>query len=182
MTNRLSIVDIFLFKAKDKKVFLAALIIIGLVFSLPFILSINDLWTYIQGTLLVHSNRFVQGRPFLFYISYFYKIEFFQIIPFKTYSLLASISGWLLVTILYLTNKLRDKYGLALMSFLAFYLFTPVFNRTYFLWFLPVFIISAYKLFENKHKWAFYLTLLVFFAFAGWYLVQWEDGFHVWRP
>ncbi len=173
---------VFLLKAGDKKKLILSMGLVGLFFSLPFMTSWQNLLTYIQGTLLVHGERFVQGRPFLYYISYFYNIEFFQIVPFKVYSLLAGFSGWVLVVILYFSKKVKDKFILALIPFLTFYLFTPVFNRTYFLWFLPIFLVAVYKIFEKKYRWAFYLTLILFFSFAGWYLLQWKDGFHIWHP
>ena len=173
---------VMLLKAKKKKAFLAAGLLVGLLVSIPFLNSFDNFFTYLNGTLGVHQNRFVQGRPFLFYISYFYKIEIFQIIPFKVYTLLASFLGWVLATLAYLLKIVKNRYVLALIPFLTFYLFTPVFNRTYFMWFIPIYTMACYKMFKEKHKYLFYISQIVFFAFAGWYLLQWEDGFHIWHP
>lgn len=176
------IFPVIVLKAKDKKAFLLAGTLVGLAISLPFLTSWHDLTTYLNGTLFVHQNRFVQGRPFLFYVSYFYNIELFQIIPFGVYTLLASFSGWLIASLAYVLKITKDKYVLALIPFLTFYLFTPVFNRTYFIWFIPIFSIAMFRMFEQKYRYLFYLSLLIFYIFASWYLLQWKDGFHIWHP
>jgi len=155
--------------------------LIGIAISIPFFRSVDDFKTYLAGTIGVHSNRFVQGRPFLYYISYFYKIEFFRIISFKTYTFLATFAGWIVLTILYLLKWIKNRYAMAIIPFLSFYLFTPVLNRTYLVWFIPFLILGAYDLFK-KHKWAYYVTLISFWSFYSWYLVQWQDGFHIWHP
>jgi len=173
---------VMLLCAKNKKGFLLAGMLVGLLLSLPFLKNLDDFMTYLNGTLLVHQTRFVQGRPFLYYISYFYHVEFFRMVPFGIYTLLASLSGTLIGFLLYYFRKLRDKYILSLIPFLGFYLFTPVFNRTYFLWFIPIFLMATSKMFEYKHRWLFYVSQIAFFIFAGWYLLQWHDGFHVWHP
>jgi hypothetical protein len=173
---------IFLLKAKNKFVFIAAGIIIFLVFSIPFFRSIQDFVTYIQGSLLVHGNRFVQGRPFLYYIAYFYRIEFFRIIPFKFYSISAIVTGWAWPFVLRIRGFITDKYKQAIFPFLSFYILTPVLNRTYLVWAIPFFLIGSYMFFEKRHKWAFYVINLVYWVFAYWYLIQWKDGFHIWRP
>lgn len=179
---------IFLLKSKNKLKFLGAGLIIALAVSLPFLRSLTDFTTYIKGSLLVHGERFIQGRPFLYYIRYYYKIELFELIPFKVYTLLASFSGWAVVAILYFKKWVTDKYTLAIVPFLTFYLFTPVLNRTYLIWFIPVYIIGSYNFFVQRGiggKWGkalFYLSLLGYYAFYYWYLAQWKDGFHIWHP
>jgi hypothetical protein len=173
---------IMFIKSKNRLGFLLAGMMVGIFVSLPFLKSLQDVFTYLNGTILVHQNRYIQGRPFLFYISYYYDIELFQIIPFKVYTLLASFSGSVVALVLYATKKVRDKYILSLIPFLSFYLFTPVFNRTYFIWFIPIFIMAMFRLFEHKLKPLYYITMLLLFIFAGWYLAQWKDGFHIWHP
>ncbi len=173
---------VMLIKSKNKVDFVVAGLLVGLFISLPFMTSWDNFMIYLYGTLGVHENRFIQGQPFLFYISYYYKIELFQVIPFKIYTLLASFSGWVIATAAYYLKLVKDKYILALIPFLAFYLFTPVFNRTYFMWFIPIYTTACYKMFENKHRALFYLSQLVFFVFACWYLIQWEVGFHLDHP
>ncbi len=176
------IFPVVILKSKNKIAFLLSGVMVGILISLPFLKSPQDFMTYLNGTLFVHQNRFIQGRPFLFYISYFYKIELFQIIPFGVYSLVASFSGWVLATIAYLSKKISNKYILSLIPFLTFYLFTPVFNRTYFMWFIPIYVTSMFDIFEKKRRILFYLSQILFFSFASWYLIQWVDGFHIWHP
>ncbi len=179
---------IFFLKSKSKFNFLAAGAIIGLFVSIPFL---NDLETYIRGAVLIHSERFIQGRPFLFYISYFYKVEFFQIVPFKIYTYLASFSGWIVTTLIILIDKKKhfsDKYLLCTVAFLLFYLFTPVLNRTYLIWFLPLFIVATYKITKNIGKNVYmhaiynFLIISFYWLFYYEYLKIWKDGFHIWRP
>lgn len=155
---------------------------IGLLISLPFLTSFENFRTYIEGTLLVHGKRFVQGRPFLYYISYFYKIELFRIISFKTYTMLASFAGWVVLTILNWRKIITNKYTMALIPFLGFYLFTPVLNRTYLIWFIPILTLSIHNTLKNRFKYMFYVVMTVFYTFYSWYLIQWEDGFHIWHP
>jgi hypothetical protein len=185
------IFPVMLIKAKSKRDFLLAGIITGLFFALPFITNIQDLMLLLKGSIFVHSERYIQGRPFLFYISYFYKVELFQIIPFTVYTLLASFSGWVISSLLYFLKWLRDKYSLALIPFLTFYLFTPVLNRTYLIWFIPLFISGVWRCLDSKKRleskpWLkvalFSLILVTYWGFYFWYLVQWKDGFHIWRP
>lgn len=180
------LLPIYLINCKSLKEafkFIGAGIIMFLFISLPFILKgPHDFMDYLKGALLVHGERFVQGRPYLYYISYYYKIEFFQIIPFKLYTYLASFSGWLVVTLIWLKFKYTEKYSLSIVPFLTFYLFTPVLNTTYTVWFLPVFILGLFELFQKRFKWAYYVILLAWYAFMWWYLVQWKQGFHIWHP
>jgi hypothetical protein len=173
---------IFLLKAKNKLIFIVTGIIIYLVFSIPFFRSVQDLITYIQGSLLVHGDRFVQGRPYLYYIAYYYHIEFFRIVPFKFYSISAIITGWIWPFILKIKNFITDKYKLAVFPFLSFYILTPVLNRTYIVWAIPFFLTGSYMFFEKKHKWAFYVVNIAYCTFTYWYLKQWKDGFHIWHP
>jgi hypothetical protein len=161
--------------------FLLAGLGVAILISLPFLRSFEDFMTYLNGSIFIHSGRFVQGRPVLYYISYYGKIEFFRIIPFTTYTLLASFSGWLVLIFLKLKNWVKDRYVMSIIPFLGFYLFTPVFNRTYIIWFIPLFVLGTLKLFENKRI-LFYVVNILFYVVTSWYLIQWEDGFHIWHP
>lgn len=164
--------------AKNKKVFLGYSLITGFILSLPFILSIQDVQTYIQGTLLVHSERSLQGRPFLFYLSYLIDFEFIQTIPFYIYTNLASFSGWAISIILYFYYKVKDKFILTTLPLLSFYLFTPVLNRTYLLWAMPLFIFMAIRISEKKNKYLYYVLISLYYLFYLWYLAEWDKGFH----
>jgi hypothetical protein len=181
-TFPLILLPIMLFKTKDKKSFIISVLIVGLVVSLPFMNSLDNFVTYLNGAVLIHSQRFIQGRPFLFYISYFYKIEFFQIIPFKVYTLLALFGGWVVCSLLYLKKVVRNEYILSLIAFTIFYVFTPVLNRTYLLWFLPIFSVGLYYIIEKRYIYLYYIATLSFWLFYYYYLIGWKDGFHIWRP
>lgn len=184
----------FINSSNRKKFFLAAAIV-GLFMSLPFMGSISEFTTYLKGSVFVHGDRFVQGRPFLFYLSYWKSIEFFQIVPIGIYTALAGFGGWLAVMIVRLLGWVKDKFVLSIIPFLVFYLFTPVLNRTYLLWFLPVFIVGLFNVAhgytspEGKNffakigfrhsKYLYYIILVVYWLFYYWYLAQWKDGFHI---
>lgn len=175
---------IFLLKTKDKLTFVLTGILVYLTFSFPFMLSLSEFLTYLQGSFLVHGDRFVQGRPFLYYVSWFYRIEFFRIIPFKVYTVLSMITGFIISFFVLEVRPMFNKYVLSAIAFVTFYLFTPVLNRTYLLWGLPIFLIGGYTFFSKKPalKPLFYITLTFWWAFCYWYLFQWRDGFHIWHP
>jgi len=182
-TFPLVLFPIFLFKSKNKLQFLASVALIGVVISLPFMTSVEDFTTYLRGALLVHEERFVQGRPFLFYISYFYHVEFFQIVPFQVYTYLAMFSGWVVSSAVYLLKWIRDKYALSIIPLALFYVFTPVLNRTYLIWLIPILVVGLYNLVSGKkYMWFYYAVLGFYWGFYYWYLVPWKDGFHIWRP
>src|SRR3972149_5315297 len=174
---------LLLLRARDKKRFLLACGIASLAIIAPFLRTPDDLLTMLNGSVLIHSVRELQGRPFLFYISYYLHIEFFQIVPLKIYSILASFGGWLLAFFVYFKKKTLNIYVLGVIPFLIFYLFTPVLNRTYLIWFIPIFCIAAYNpSLKSRNNLLFYIFIISFYIFYSWYLIQWEDGFHVWRP
>lgn len=171
------LLPLFLIKANKKWVFIISGALIGLVLSIPFLSSWENFMTYLNGSILVHGDRHMQGRPFLFYISYLLSIEFFQIVPLKIYTYLATFSGWVVVSLLLMRDKIIDKYVLATIPFILFYIFTPVLNRTYLLWFMPIAIIGLTKLF--KKDFYIYAIYLAFYGFYWWYLSIWVDGFHI---
>lgn len=163
----------------DKKLLLTICIVMGFVFSIPFLHSFEDFITMLKGSLFVHGGRDIQGRPFLFYLSYYYGIELFQIIPLRVYSFL-SILGGVVLSLSMLVFKKGSVYLVTALTFLNFYLFTPVFNRTYLLWALPFYIIAAFEVFKNKK--VAYVFILFYWFFFYWYLDQWIDGFHITKP
>jgi hypothetical protein len=189
------ILPVMLINSSNRKKFFLSAAIVGLFMSLPFMGSISEFTTYLKGSVFVHGDRFVQGRPFLFYLSYWKSIEFFQIVPIGIYTALASFGGWLAVIIVRLLGWVKDKFALSIIPFLVFYLFTPVLNRTYLLWFLPVFIVGLFnvaygytspggknffaKVGFRHSKYLYYIILVVYWLFYYWYLAQWKDGFHI---
>ena len=174
---------LFIIKSNEKKDFIIACAVVFLAISAPLLTSMDNVITYIKGSLLVHSSRVLQGRPFLFYLSYYGKIELFRIIPLSVYSAMATYFGWLLIIAGRYMLKIHDNYLLASISALNFLLFTPVLNRTYLLWFLPIFIIASYNIAKHfKKLFLFYFIVGGYWIFCYWYLFQWRDGFHVWHP
>ena len=96
-------------------------------------------------------------------------------------------------------KSINGKYALSIFPFLGFYLLTPVLNKTYMLWWLPVFILGVFEIFKSsewvnsgfklemsKRKYLAeiavalpYLVILSFYAFYFWYLSFWGYGIHV---
>lgn len=177
-TYALVLLPIFFLLSKNKKDFILSGLIVGIFFSLPFMKSFNDFYNYIYGSLFVHSGREIQGRPFLFYLSYWLDLEFIQIIPVKIYSSLAMFGSWAIILVSYFFLKIKDKYILGTIAAFNFYLFTPVLNRTYLIWFLPVIIFGAYSLSRIKKSYLFYLITISYFLLFYFYLREWNLGFH----
>lgn len=185
---------LFLLRSKKAWKFLAAGFLVALTFSLPFMRSWQDFWIYVQGALLVHGDRFIQGRPFLQYIAWYGQIEFFRIIPFGFYSLSSIFSGWVLIFFNKILMKIKElqklslegKYAISALPFLSFYALTPVLNRTYLLWGIPFFLLGSYEIFGvSKKRWKkalYYALNISYWIFCYWYLAQWKDGFHIWHP
>jgi len=175
------LLPIFFFRAKDKIKFLTWFIIPFIVVSIPFL---YDPVMYIKGALLVHSNRSIQGKPFLHTISFKTNLEFIRVVPLTVYTSLSVFGGWVLVTINELVKKKHifvSKYKYSLVPFLIFYMFTPVFNKTYLLWALPIVILGSYALVNEMKKpmWLFYILVGIFYLFYLYYLSIWGYGLHV---
>jgi len=177
-TFPLIFLPLFLLETKEKQKFLLAAFIVGVASSLPFMKNLEYFIDYIRGSLLVHGSRDIQGRPFLFYFSYWFDIELIQVIPHKIYSFLAMFGSWAIILFFYYYFKIKDIYILGSLAALNFYIFTPVLNRTYLLWFFPVFILGAYKLGLKKNYYLFYIVLGSFYALYYFYLKDWGLGFH----
>lgn len=174
---------IFIYKARSKLKFIGVGAFIALLSSLPFMKSLEDFRYYIQGAVLVHGDRKIQGRPFLYFISYYLHIVILRYVPIMLYSRVAllgamAVSAWGVLR----TNL--DKYVLSTLAFIFFYIFTPVLNSTYLLWFLPVYAVAAFSLSQkSKYPKVFYTLCLVgLWLFYFWYLSIWDEGFHNWRP
>lgn len=155
--------------------------LIGFALSIPFLGSWDDFMTYLNGAVFVHEERFVQGRPFLWFISYYGKVELVRIIPVKFYVYASILSAWLFTGIAYFFFKIKEKYLLAAVCLALFYFFTPVLNRTYMLWIMPVYAITMYGVLGRKLL-LYYLSLLSYWVFYYVYIYYWKEGFHIWRP
>lgn len=170
---------LFMFKAKKPLKFLFWGFLVAGIFSIPFMKSIPDFLTYIRGALLVHGDRFVQGRPFLYYLSYATKIEFFQIIPFSFYSLGSIFSGWIILLFSKYKKRINDQFTASVLPFASFYLIAPVLNRTFLIWWIPFLLIGLYNYFTPRNKPVyFYILASLVWLFLYWYLDQWSYGFH----
>jgi hypothetical protein len=176
---------LFFFRSKNKLKFLLSSGITLLAVSFPFL---SDPQLYLRAALLSHSERFVQGKPFLFLLSYKQKIELIRVIPFDSYAFMSIASGWLITTFEYLRlpfekiknfyKRFESKYASAVLPFIGFYIFTPVLNKTYLLWVMPILALGAYEFFKEKKFW-YYVTLGIFYLFYFKYLSGWGYGLHV---
>ncbi len=172
---------LFLLKAHKPLKLMASSALVGLALSIPFFRSWDDFMTYLNGAVFVHGDRFVQGRPFLFFISYYGKVELVQIIPIKFYVYASILSAWLFTGTAHFLFKIKEKYLLAAVCLGLFYFFTPVLNRTYMLWLMPVYAIALYGVLGRRLL-LYYLSLLSYWVFYYVYIYYWREGFHIWRP
>ncbi len=172
---------LFLLKAQKPLKLVASSALVGVFLSLPFLRSWYDFTTYLNGAVFVHGERIVQGRPFLWFISYYGKVELVRVIPIKYYVYASMFAGWLFTAIAFLIFKIKEKYLLATVCLLFFYFFTPVLNRTYMLWLMPVYAIALYGVMEKKLL-LYYFSLLFYWGFYYVYLFYWKEGFHIWHP
>jgi len=167
---------LFIFKAKKPLRFLIAGFLTALLLSLPFITNWEDLLVYIQGTLLVHNERVIQGRPFLYLLSYLIHFEFIRVLPFSFYSIGSIVFGWVALCIIRVFSWVKDIYTASIIPFFIFYLLTPVLNRTYLIWWIPVLLIGFYNAFYKKIPVLFYVVSILLWGFLYWYLGIWDEG------
>lgn len=179
------LLPIIFLRSKNKFKFILAGIILFLVISIPFMKTYHDFNTYINGALLVHTTREVQGRPILTFISFFTRhvgINFWQTTKTAFYANLAILLPGIMGIYLYLKRRNMSIFQLTLLPILSYYLLTPVLNRTHVLWFLPILLIGFYefctKNYKNNLK-LFYLSTAVIFLLLCVYLKIWESGFHI---
>ncbi|MBD3366362.1 hypothetical protein GF360_03435 [candidate division WWE3 bacterium] len=170
---------IFFIKTKNKVKFLMVFGLVFLLISLPFLTSRSNIFYYIQGTFLVHGERFIQGRPFLSFLTLFTQkagLSFYQEKFTSLFSKIALLSGPMLTTILLLKDKNKNKYLLTATSFALYFLLTPVFNRTHFLWGFPFFLIALYRLTKIKKPMWTYVSWGGLYAAFFFYLLFWSKG------
>lgn len=175
---------LFLFKSKNKLKFLISGAVFAFIISIPFMASFQNFITYIQGSILVHGSREPQGRPLLGYLSFLINKSRYYVIFTQPLKYLSLIFGSIVSAFLYFKKKITDKYVLAFVCMLFFYLLTPVFMRTYLIWFLPLYAVGVYNFiysFKNKIKKNFevfyFLSLSLFWGFYAFYLSIWEESF-----
>lgn len=157
-----------LIKSKNYKKFLLGGFFTALIISLPFFKSFHDFSLMIVGSLLVHGERGIQGRPLLSMATLLlqnFGLSLYQAEYSKIYSLLALGGSFAIPVYLYFRKKVENIWVLILSSFTVYFLLAPVFNRTHSIWVLPFIFLGLLNIFKNNYK-KFYLSL------AAWYLIM----------
>ncbi len=173
------LLPIFIYHSKDWRKVLLAIFGVFLFISLPFVTNIADIYFYVKGTLLVHAERTIQGRPILSFITYYlqdYGVNFYQVRFASFYSSLALFAGPLVTLYLLLKRDIRDKYILTAVCFALYFLFTPVFNRTHIIWGLPFFMLGTYEYLHVNKKYYIYPMLVSFYIVLSFYTFYWYKG------
>lgn len=104
-TIPLIVLPLVFLATKRKIKFTIGFIFILMLLCIPFMVSMQDFTYFINGTLLVHGERGIQGRPILSFLSYYlypYGINFFQTDFSKVYSIMALLSAAVVTVIVYL--------------------------------------------------------------------------------
>lgn len=182
-TYPLILFPLFILNSKNKIKFILSGMLFALIISTPFAKSYDDLITYIQGSILVHSSRGVQGRPILTYLSFYLRglgINFLQSVYHNIYSSLSLLLPWTASIYMFLKNRNESIYKQSLLPVATYFLLTPVLNRTHLLWFLPVALMGLYETFSSK-KVYFYSTTVAIYIIMTLYLSQWNKGIHIYE-
>ncbi len=172
----LILLPLFLYKARKKLKFIASGFMTAFIIGIPFMNSMRDFSMFFKGSFLVHSDREVQGRPFIGSVVYLLKLKVYTSLSTKVLIYIATFSGWIYTIISYLRKKEINIYHVSLTCFTLFFVFTPVFTRTYILWLIPIYMLSIYQRFKSK-KVYFYIFLSIFYIFFYVYLRAWDQGF-----
>lgn len=178
-TFGLILLPLFLIRANNKIKFIVSGLVFGLIISIPFMTNLYDLNLYIQGSLLVHGERGIQGRPILTFLTYYLfnnsKFAFQQIFA-SVFSILALILPWIYI----IKKKGLNIYYISTIAFGLYYLITPVLNRTHLLWFLPIFLIaSGSNEISKGNILRGYFLVGLWFIVSSIYLKVWDKGFHI---
>ncbi|MBN1162632.1 DUF2029 domain-containing protein [Patescibacteria group bacterium] len=172
------LISIFLIKTKDLKKFILGGFLITILLSLPFITSVQDAMLYINGALLVHGSRSIQGRPFFGTFTYYlqdYGVNFYQAEFNEIYTMCALLGAQILPLYLFFKKKVNNIWILIITSFSVYYLFTPVLNRTHFIWGTPFIYLGSATIFKNKLK-KHFVSMTVLYVFLCFYLAIWNKG------
>jgi len=174
---------LFLLISKDKIKFLLGGGLIGLLISIPFMKSFEDFSTYINGSVFVHGQRKVQGRPLLTFISFYtqkYGINSNQPTYTAQYAYLALFVPWAISVIAFFKRKTQNIYSLSIPPIIIYIVLTPVFNRTHIVWFIPFLLLGVFYLFENLQH-MFYIIGTICFILVSGYLYIWNRGFPIYN-
>lgn len=170
---------LFLVKTKRKVKFLFIFLLVLMILSLPFLTSLQDIFYYINGAVLVHQDRTIQGRPILSFLTFFVQnlgVTFYQEFYPSIYSKISLFIGPILSLYLLVKKKVSNKYILTAITFACYFLLTPVFNRTHFLWGFPFFIITFYEITKGKKRVITYGLLVGLYLILTFYLLLWDKG------
>lgn len=171
------LLPLVLYHSKSRYKFLFWVGIVFVSISISFVFSKKDFVTYLRGSYLVHSERQIQGRPLLSYLSYISQGAFkpYQNEFVNYYSFVALLSGHLITVILIRLNKAKRIYAVALMCFSTYFVFTPVLNRSHFLWLFPFIILGVKELIGEKNR-VYPVSLLLIYIVVFTYLWTWNKG------
>src|SRR3990167_8582739 len=126
----LILLPFFIIKSRSRIKFLLSGFLTAVVISSPFLFSKREFLLFFKGSFLVHSQREIQGRPFIAYLSYLFKLKIYNPLTTSILIYLATFSGWVYTAVLHLKKRIISTYNLPLICFNLFFLFTPVFTRT----------------------------------------------------
>jgi len=159
--------------------FLGIITLFFIIISIPFMKSFSDFNDYLNGAFFIHSERGVQGRPlltFISYITYTLGIRFYQNEFSNIYTYAALISAIFLPLILYFRKKITSNFAWVTISFTSYLCLTPVLNRTHTLWFFTFYIFLLGTSFVNNLKKSLISGILVWMCIT-FYLYIWNNGF-----
>ncbi len=169
---------LFILKSTNRKRFILGALLAGIIIALPFMRSYYDFNLMIQGSLLVHGERGIQGRPFLSLATVYlqnYGLNPFQAEYSRLFSVAALISTQLVTLFLYFKKKITNVWILTLVSFAVYLLLTPVLNRTHLIWALPFIYLGVLQIFRNKLQYHF-LTIFIVYVLMCAYYYFWVNG------
>lgn len=172
----LILLPLFLLKARNKLKFLSYSFITAFIIAIPFMNSIKNFSMFFKASFLVHSNREVQGRPFIGFLVYLLKLKVYTPLSTKVLVYIATFSGWFYTILSYLRKRDISTHQVSVICFALLFLFTPVFTRTYVLWLIPIYTLYMYERFKNN-KIYFYVFLSLFYILFYVYLRVWDQGF-----
>ena len=172
---------LFIFKTPQKLKFLVVGAVFFILISLPFMNSLDDFSNYLQGSLFVHSERSMQGRPPLTMLTYYLYpigINFHQQDYENVYAYLSLLLSFLIPLYLHWKGKLNDKYVWILLAMGIYLVLTPVLSRTHILWIFPWLLIVLYRYLKtNKQKLLGTIGLVALWVVLFFYMFNWNKGF-----
>lgn len=173
---------ILLLKSKNPKkagLFLLGSLLTGIIVILPFLKSVHDFSLLVNGSLLVHGSRGIQGRPFFSFLTYYLQnlgISFYQSEFSKVYTFVTLTGSAFLPLYLYFKKNVTNIWILVFFSLAIYFLFTPVLNRTHFIWITPFVYLGFLNIFKGNFK-KHYLSITLYYLFICFYYFLWNKGF-----